>query len=78
MDQREGVPITLASKSRMAKEVILAEGPYQGGRGRGRGRESVIRCYKCNQLGHKSFEFLGKEEIGQRGAYVAQNEKQQE
>ena len=23
-------------------------GPYQGGRGRERGRETVIRCYKCN------------------------------
>ena len=38
----------------------------------------MVRCYKCNQLGHRSFECLGKEYIGQRGAYVAQNEQQQE
>ena len=50
-------------------------GPYQGGRGRGIGIEAIIRCYKCNQLGHKSFECLGKEDVGQRGAYVYQNEK---
>ena len=31
-------------------------GPYQGGRGRGRDIEVVVRCYKCNQLWHKSFE----------------------
>ena len=52
--------------------------PYQGGIGRGRGRETVFRCYKCNQLGHRSFECPEKENIGQRGAYVAQNEQQQE
>lgn len=52
--------------------------PYQGGRGKGRGRETVFRCYKCNKLGHRSFECPEKENIGQRGAYVAQNEQQQE
>ena len=49
-------------------------GPYQGGRGRG----TVYRCYKCNQLGHRSFECIEKEDIGQRGVCVAQNERQQE
>ena len=44
-------------------------GPYQGGIGRG--REAVVRCYKCNQLGHNSFECPGKEDVGQIGAYVA-------
>ena len=39
-------------------------GPYQGGRGRGTSRETVIRCYKCNQLEHKSFECLGKDYVG--------------
>ena len=29
-------------------------------------------------MGHKSFECLGKEDVGQRGASVAQNEQQQE
>jgi len=52
--------------------------PYQGGRGKGRGKETVFRCYKCNKLGHRSFECPEKEDIGQRGAYVAQNEQQQE
>ena len=39
-------------------------GPYQGGRGRERGRGIVCRCYKCNQLGYRSFECLGKEYVG--------------
>ena len=39
-------------------------GPYQGGIGIGRGIEVVVRCYKCNQLGHKSFECPGKEDVG--------------
>ena len=46
-------------------------GPYQGGRGRGRGREVVVRCYQCNQLGNKAFECPRKEDIGKGGAYVA-------
>ena len=29
-------------------------------------------------MGHRSFECPRKEDVGQRGAYVAQNEKQQE
>ena len=29
-------------------------------------------------MGHKSFECPGKEDVGQRGAYVAQNEQQKE
>ena len=41
---------------------------YQGGRDRERGRGDVYRCYKCNQLGHRSFECPGKEDVGQRGA----------
>ena len=30
--------------------------PYQGRRGRRRGRETTFRCYKCNKLSHRSFE----------------------
>ena len=49
--------------------------PYQGGRGRGRGKETVFRCYNCNKLGHRYFECSEKENIGKRGDYVSQNEQ---
>ena len=47
--------------------------PYQGGRGRGRDKETIFRCYNYNKLGHRSFECPKKENIGKRGVYVAQN-----
>lgn len=47
----------------------------QRGRGRGRGREHAYRCYKCNKLGHRSFESPENEKIGQRSAHIAQEEK---
>ena len=50
--------------------------PYHGGRGRGRGKETTFCCYKCNKLGHRSFEFPKRDNIGQGGAYIAQNERQ--
>eukprot|EP00253_Pinus_taeda_P003576 PITA_03576 len=46
--------------------------PYQHGRGNGRGRGNAYQCYKCQKWGHKSFECLEGEHVGQRGAYVTQ------
>ena len=46
--------------------------PYQRGRGRGRGKDIVYRCYRCNKLGHQSFECPENDNTGQRGAYIAQ------
>ena len=44
---------------------------YQRGRGSERVKEIVYRCYKCNQSGHRSFECPKKENVGQKGTYVA-------
>jgi len=52
--------------------------PYQRGRGRGRDRETVYRCYHCNKLGHRSFECPEKENVGTRGTYIAQGEQEAE
>ena len=44
----------------------------RGRGGRGRGRE--FRCYKCNKLGHRSYECLENEGTNQRNAIVAPTE----
>ena len=41
----------------------------RGRGGRGRGRE--FRCYKCNKLGHRSYECTENEGTNQRNAIVA-------
>ena len=44
-------------------------------RGRGRGKESLYQCYRCKNIGHRSYEFPDNENVGQRGNYVAQGKQ---
>eukprot|EP00253_Pinus_taeda_P010245 PITA_10245 len=47
----------------------------QRGRGNGRGRGAGYQCYRCHKWGHRSFECPEADQVGQRGAYVAQPEE---
>eukprot|EP00253_Pinus_taeda_P021874 PITA_21874 len=49
--------------------------PYQRGRGNRRGRGANYQCNRCHKWGHRSFECPEVEQVGQRGAYVAQPEE---
>eukprot|EP00253_Pinus_taeda_P018976 PITA_18976 len=50
-------------------------GSFSRGRGgRGRGRE--VRCYRCNKLGHKAFEFPENAGTSHRNAIFAQVEEE--
>eukprot|EP00253_Pinus_taeda_P025766 PITA_25766 len=50
-------------------------GSFSRGRGgRGGGRE--VRCYRCNELGHRAFECPESAEIKQRNAIVAPTEEE--
>ena len=42
----------------------------KGGRGRIGGRGDTYQCYRCNKLGHISFEFLDNEEARHGEAHV--------
>lgn len=44
--------------------------------GRGRGRENGYICYKCNKLGHRSFECPENEKTRQRGVHIEKGEVQ--
>ena len=46
-----------------------------GGRGRSGGRGATYRCYRCNKLGHRSFEYLENEEARHHAAHVVQGEE---
>eukprot|EP00253_Pinus_taeda_P016710 PITA_16710 len=48
---------------------------YQRGRGNGRGRGTGVQCYRCHKWGHRSFECLEVERVGQRGTLMAQPEE---
>ncbi len=50
-------------------------GPYQRGRGNGRGRGANYQCYRCHKWGHRSFECPEAEKASQRGAFIAQPEE---
>ena len=58
------------------EEQLDKENDFRGGRtykrggGRGRARENAYRCYKCNKLGHRSFECTENEKTRQRGAHI--------
>ena len=49
----------------------------RGGRGRSGGRGATYHCYKCNKLGHRSFECPDNEEARHHGAHVAQGEEEE-
>eukprot|EP00253_Pinus_taeda_P009621 PITA_09621 len=63
--------------SRLANKGDSARGgrPYQRGRGNGGGRGAGYQCYRCHKWGHRSFECPEADQVGQRGAYVAQPEE---
>ena len=80
LEHKGEVLVTITSKSSMVEEATLEEEELtkeveveQEGEKLSLGATSET-CW----LGHKSFECPGKEDVGQRGAYVAQNEHQKE
>eukprot|EP00253_Pinus_taeda_P031584 PITA_31584 len=69
-----------ASSSRNSRTAEKGDGTrggrsFQRGRGNGRGRGTGYQCYRCHKWGHRSFECLETDSIGQRGAYVVQPEE---
>eukprot|EP00253_Pinus_taeda_P007772 PITA_07772 len=50
-------------------------GSFSRGRG-GRGRGRKVRCYRCNKLGHRAFEYPKNAGTNQRNAIVAQVEEE--
>eukprot|EP00253_Pinus_taeda_P021693 PITA_21693 len=74
----EAYQISLKAEEKlMRKQSSRGRGGDAGGRGsffrgrggRGRGRE--IRCYRCNNLGHRAFECLENAQTNHRNAIIA-------
>lgn len=42
----------------------------RNGRGNSGGRDATYHCYKCNKLGHRSFECLENEETRHQSTHI--------